>query len=111
MAPLHVNSTYLCRYFAVVVVIGATDINDAERFQRESIGPYNEEEANEASSSQQAYGYIAGIVMTDSITYPYPYILGDGSTTGNGMEFVNVPLQPGTVYYVLVRAHTSSQAV
>ena len=94
-----------------MVVIGATDINDAERFQRESIGPYNEEEANEASSSQQAYGYIAGIVITDSIIYPYPYILGDGSTTGNGMEFVNVPLQPGTVYYVLVRAHTSSQAV
>ena len=96
-----------CRYYAVVVIVGAMDADDIEGFNSGNVGPYNE-----ANRNQRPYGYIAGIVATNDVTYPYSYTLGDGTTTSNGqVEYVNIPLQPGTVYYVLVRAHTSDEMV
>jgi len=101
-----------CRYFAVVVIVGVMDADDVDSFNTANAGPYNEEAANEANSNQQAYSYIAGIVSTDDINYPYSYILGDESITSNGqVNYINVPLQPGTEYYVLVRAHTLDEKV
>jgi len=97
------------RYFAVVVIVGATEVDDIDIG---NVGPYNEETANEADNNQQPYSYLASIVSTDDITYPYPYTLGDGSITSNGqVNYINVPLQPGTEYYAVVRAHTSDEMV
>ena len=79
----------------------------------EDIGPFNNEEADTAISGGQPYTYITGIVETSDISiYPYPYIVGDGSKSSiGGVNYVNVRLQPKTIYIVMVRAHTAIDLV
>jgi len=76
----------------------------------EDIGPFNEEEA---SSNDQPYTYIAGIVETSDISeYPYSYIVGDNSRSSiGGVNYENVQLQPNTTYAVLIRAYTTDDLV
>ena len=91
------------------MVIGGTDSD----MMVKDIGPYNEEEADRANSNGQPYTYIAGIVETSDISdYPYPYAVGDGSSSSiSGVDYENVPLQPNTMYAVLIRVHTADDLV
>jgi len=104
-------SLHICRYFAIIVVIGSdkgTDITDGI-----IVGSYNEATATQAISNGQPYAYAAGIVNTSDINgYPYSYLLGDGSRSSDGeVNYVNVPLRADTQHVVIVRAHTANNLV
>ncbi|XP_065910272.1 protein sidekick-2-like isoform X2 [Dysidea avara] len=72
---------------------------------------YNEEAADVASDNGQSYGYISGIVaVSNIISYPYSYELGDGRRSNYGeVEYVNVPLTANTTHVVVVRAYTADE--
>lgn len=79
-----------------------------------SIGPYDKAAANRARSNKQPYVYIAGIVRTSDInySYPYSYMLGDGSVSNDrGVNYVNMQLQADTQYIIVIRAHTTDDLV
>ena len=74
---------------------------------------YNEEVADVASDNGQSYGYISGIVaVSNIISYPYSYELGDGRRSSyGGVDYVSVPLTANTTHVVVVRAHTADELV
>ena len=98
------------RYYTIIVVIGGDNTSSTNV---EDIGPYDEEEAVRANSNGQPYTYIAGIVETRDISdYPYPYIVGDESSSSiGGVDYDNVQLLTNTTYAIMVRAHTTDDLV